>query len=92
MNKIYSFLFFCFIASGTSCHNTNEQHTNYTDSSGMNQEDAAGRPNTTNAPARNTYQTDTTNNTSGPDNAAPKSTAQDSTQSTRQRGGAVNNE
>jgi len=71
-------------ACGDMANNVNEDHSHYTDSSGVNPDDA-GNPNASDAPMRNAYDTDSTTNTSGPDNAAPKSTSQDSTVSTQPR-------
>jgi hypothetical protein len=73
-----------FSSCGDMSNNTNEDNTHYTDSSGMNP-DNAGNPNASTAPMRNEYVTDSTTSTSGPDNAAPKSTATDSTVSTQPR-------
>lgn len=71
-------------ACGDMSNNTNEDNTNYTDSAGINP-DNAGQPNASSAPMRNTYDTDSTTSTSGPDNAAPKSTSMDSSTSTEPR-------
>lgn len=67
-------------ACGNMSNNTNEDHTHYTDSSGMNAEDA-NNPNASDAPMRNVYDTDSMSNTSGPDNAAPKASSEDTTRS-----------
>lgn len=69
-------------ACGNMSNNTNEDHANYTDSSGMNA-DNAGHPDA-GASMRDVYQTDSTTSTSGPDNAAPMSSATDSTQGMQQ--------
>jgi len=69
-------------ACGNMSNNTNEDHTHYTDSSGMNADDA-NNPNASDAPMRNVYDTDSTTNTSGPDNAAPKASSGDTIQSSR---------
>ena len=71
-------------ACGDMSNNTNEDHSQYIDSSGVNA-DTSGNPNSTDAPMRNTYDTDSMTSTSGPDNAAPKSSSLDSTVSTQPR-------
>jgi hypothetical protein len=73
-----------FGACGDMSNNSNEEHSQYTDSSGVNADDM-GNPNATTAPVRNTYDTDSMTSTSGPDNAAPKSSSLDSTVSTQPR-------
>jgi hypothetical protein len=73
-----------FTSCGDMSNNTNEDNTHYTDSSGMNP-DNAGNPHASDAPMRNEYVTDSTTSTSGPDNAAPKSSATDSSVSTQPR-------
>jgi len=87
MKKIYSLTAVALLAM-TSCgnmsNNTNEDNTHYTDSSGVNP-DEKGNPDASTAPMRNSYDTDSATSTSGPDNATPKSSAMDSTQSTRTR-------
>ena len=75
---MFAVFFSLLAACGDMSNNTNEDHSHEIDSSGMNTEDA-GNPNASNAPLRNVYDTDTMNNTVGPDNAAPKSSATDST-------------
>ena len=71
-------------ACGDMGNNTNEDHSQYIDSSGVNA-DNSGNPNSTDAPMRNTYDTDSMTSTSGPVNAAPKSSSLDSTVSTQPR-------
>lgn len=83
-SAVFLFLAVVFASCGDMSNNTNEQHTNYTDSSGMNTENS-GNPNAQGASMRNVYDTDSATNTSGPDNAAPKSSATDSAQSTSPR-------
>jgi hypothetical protein len=71
-------------ACGDKSNNSNEDHSQYTDSSGVNAENS-GNPDASTAPMRNTYDTDSMTSTSGPDNAAPKSSSLDSTVSTQPR-------
>jgi hypothetical protein len=73
-----------FTACGDMSNNTNEDNTHYSDSSGINA-DKAGNPKNSTAPMRDDYVTDSSTSTSGPDNAAPKSTATDSSVSTQTR-------
>ena len=47
----------------------------------MNSDGNTGAPNTSTAPMRDVYPTDTDNKTNGPDNAVPKSSSFDSTRS-----------
>lgn len=88
MKGLKIMLIVCFASFITACgdmsNNTNEDHSQYTDSAGMNPDDM-GNPNATTAPMRNSYDTDSATSTSGPDNAAPKSSAYDSTVSTQPR-------
>ena len=69
-----------FSSCGDMSNRSNEEHTNYTDSAGVNP-DQAGNPNTSTAPIRDSFNTGATNNTSGPDNAVPKTSAEDSAKS-----------
>lgn len=73
MKKILSAVSFMIICSacGNMSNNTNEQHTNYTDSSGMNPDEGTGTPNTSTAPLRDTFNTNAESSTNGPDNAPP---------------------
>jgi hypothetical protein len=85
MKTIYKVLFCVAIAGFSACGNKyNDQHTHYIDSSGMNGDENTGAPNTSTAPTRNVYPTDTESSTNGPDNAVPKSSAMDSTTSIQQ--------
>lgn len=72
---------------GSSCgdmsNNTNENHS-VADSTGTDYPEPEN-PNTSNAPLRDTFSTDIMSPTAGPDNAAPKSSATDTTPSTGQR-------
>jgi hypothetical protein len=78
---VFSVVTVAFASCGDMSHNTNEEHTHYMDSSGMNADGNTGAPNTSTAPMRDIYPTDTDNKTNGPDNAVPKSSSFDSTRS-----------
>ncbi|RYZ49787.1 MAG: hypothetical protein EOP49_15455 [Sphingobacteriales bacterium] len=84
MKNIKLFALVLLMAAFQSCgdmsNNTNENNHQYTDSSGMNA-DGTGNPDAAGAPMRNAYDTDSNSYTNGPDNAAPKSSAMDSTKS-----------
>ena len=71
-----------FTSCGDMSNNTNEDNT-HNEESPIDEMNPVGSPNTTTAPQRDSYATDTTNNTAGPDNASPKSSAMDSTPSKR---------
>lgn len=82
MKTIAAILFCLATLSFAACGNKyNDQHTHYIDSSGMNDDNNTGTPNTSTAPLRDTYPTDTINSTHGSDNAVPKRSSMDSTSS-----------
>ena len=67
---------------GSMDNNNNEDHSQYTDSAGVNP-DQAGAPDGSTAPMRNVYDTDSATATSGPDNAAPMQSNTDSSAANR---------
>ena len=73
-----------FTSCGDMDNNVNEEHS-HADSMFHSQEQGQINPNQSTAPLGDSFGTDHMSPTTGPDNAAPKSTAQDSTPSTRQR-------
>ncbi|HTM65991.1 MAG TPA: hypothetical protein VL093_06715 [Flavipsychrobacter sp.] len=82
MKTIAVILFSAAILGFAACGNgTNDEHTHYIDSSGMNPDENTGTPNTSTTPIRDSYATDTANSTNGPDNAVPKSSSMDSANS-----------
>jgi hypothetical protein len=87
MKTIAIILFSTAILGFAACGNgTNVEQTHYIDSSGMNPDETNGAPNTSATPIRNSYATDTANSTNGPDNAVPKSSSMDSTNSLQTNG------
>lgn len=75
-------LFAALYGCGNMSHNTNEDHS-HEESSPIDSMNPVGSPNTSTVPMRDTFDTDSFNNTQGPDNAIPKASGRDTSRSIR---------